>query len=154
MFTEIRHFDATGAGVQPSYLTADDYIEITGTPGADLGGVTLVVYSGTNTTPDVNYTFPTNTVLSPNGTALITHGQGAGASQPANFMYDGRGSFTGLFGSGTDAGYILKRGTDIIDAVTYDAFTFPAGSGVTASDWSGQVTGSEWNRRNPPDRPR
>lgn len=139
-FTEIRHFDATGAGPQPTYLTADDYIEITGVPGSDLGGITLEVYDAGGVA--IQYTFPSGTLIGPNGTALIMHGQGAGPSQPANFMYDGRGTYTGLWSSGTDVGYVLKDGNTVIDAVTYDAFTFPSSSGVSSSDWSGQVTGT------------
>lgn len=54
-------------------------------------------------------------------------------------MYDGRGTYTGTFSSGSTAGYILKDGNTIIDAVTYNAYTFPASSGVTAADWSGNI---------------
>lgn len=143
MFTEIRHFDATGAGTVPSYLVpVDDYIEITGVPGSDLDGLTLEIYEGTTGTLRVNYTFPPGTLIGPNGTAIIMQGQDAVASQPSNFMYDGRGTSTYGFSSGTDAGYVLKDGSTIIDAVTYDAFTFPASAGVSSADWSGQILGT------------
>lgn len=136
-FTEIRQYNTTGNGVQPSYLTSDDYIEITGVPNSDLGGITLEIYEGTTLT--VNYTFPPGTLIGPNGTALIMQGEGAVASQPANFMYDGRGTSTYTYSSGSNVGYILKDGNHVVDAVAYNAFTFPASSGVTAADWSGQV---------------
>src|SRR5690606_5579291 len=57
--SEVCHFKATSGTPTagwPSYLTADDYIEITGVPGSDLGGITLEQW---NTTSLMNsYTFP------------------------------------------------------------------------------------------------
>ena len=138
LITEICQFKSTGApiGGWPSYLTADDYIEITGVPNSDLGGITLEAWT---TTQQINYTFPQGTTLSPTGTAIIMTGQGGVASQPANFLYDGRGTSTYTWSSGTVSGYILKSGTTIIDAVGYNGMVFPAASGVTAADWSGTV---------------
>ncbi len=137
--TEICQFKSTGTpvGGWPSYLTADDYMEITGVPNSDLGGLTLEIWNSTSLV--VNYTFPQGTLLSPNGTAIIMTGQGAVASQPANFLYDGRGTSTTTWSSGTVSGYILKSGTQIVDAVGYNGHTFSAASGVTAADWSGNV---------------
>lgn len=142
--SEISHYYNGGSnpGVKPPYLTSDDYIEVTGVPGADLEGITLEIYRGTTTTPLKSYTFPAGTVMGPNGTAIIMTGQTGKASEPANFLYDGRGGNTTTMGSGDDAGYILRDGTTIVDAVTYDAFTFPSSTGVTSADWTGQVTGT------------
>ncbi len=141
-FSEICHYYNFGSnpGTIPPYLTADDYVEITGVPGSDLGGITFEQWSTTALMS--SYTFPPGTLIGPNGTAIIMTGQGGGASQPANFMYDGRGTFTGTFSSGGSNGRILKSGSTIIDAVGYNTtYSFPAASGVTAADWSG-FTGS------------
>lgn len=141
LITEICQFKSTGApvGGWPSYLTADDYIEITGVPNSDLGGITLEAWT---TTQQINYTFPPGTILSPAGTAIIMTGQGAVASQPSNFLYDGRGTSTYTWSSGTVSGYILKNNGVVIDAVGQNGFSFPAASGVTAADWSGTVASS------------
>jgi hypothetical protein len=139
LFTEVRHFNSTGAGTVPAYVP-DDYIEITGVPGSDLDGITLEVWTGTSAV--VNYTFPAGTLIGPNGTAIIMQGQGATASDPANFVYDGRGTYTGTFGSGSVAGYILKDGAVIMDAVAYNGYAFSPATGVTSADWSGTLPGT------------
>jgi hypothetical protein len=137
--TEVCHFKtATGApiGGWPSYLIADDYIEITGVPNSDLAGVTLEQYSTTALLS--SYTFPTGTKLSPTGTAIIAVGQlGASVPSPNNFYY--HANYTGTFGSTTTAGRVLRNSATnaVIDAVVYGTFTFPAIAGVSAADWTG-----------------
>ncbi|WP_417600275.1 T9SS type A sorting domain-containing protein [Owenweeksia hongkongensis] len=142
--SEISHYYNGGLnpGTKPSYLTSDDYIEVTGVPGSDMEGITLEIYRGTGGTLLKSFTFPAGTVIGPNGTAIIMTGQTGKVSEPSNFLYDGRGGNTTTMGSGDDAGYILREGSTIIDAVTYDAYTFDASTGVTAADWTGQVTGT------------
>ena len=139
LITEICQFKSTGApvGGWPSYLSADDYMEITGVPNSDLGGITLEIWNSSSMV--VNYTFPPGTFMSPQGTAIIMTGQGATASQPSNFLYDGRGTSTSTWSSGTVSGYILKDNGVVIDAVGYNGHAFSATSGVTAADWSGNV---------------
>lgn len=139
--SEISHYYNLGSnpGTVPSYLTSDDYIEVTGVPGADMEGITLEIYRGSGGVLLKSFTFPAGTLIGPNGTAIIMTGQGGKASEPSNFMYDGRGGNTTSMSSGNDAGYILREGTTIVDAVTYGAYTFDATTGVTSSDWSGQV---------------
>ncbi|MDZ7845798.1 MAG: lamin tail domain-containing protein [Owenweeksia sp.] len=138
--SEVCHFKTTtGApvGGWPSYLSADDYIEITGRPGADLDGITLEQWS---TTAMMNsYTFPSGVVLGPNGTAIIAVGQATSSTpSPSNYYYHGDVATT--FSSGGSNGRILKDANGvIIDAVGYGAYTFPAASGVTAADWSGST---------------
>lgn len=139
--TEVCHFKTTNGaptGGWPSYLLADDYIEITGVPNSDLGGITLEQWT---TTLQSSYTFPAGTKLSPNGTAVIAVGQlGSSTESPSDFFYIGTGSYTGTFGSTTTAGRILKNSSGvIIDAVVYGTYTFPAAAGVTTSDWSGST---------------
>lgn len=142
-FSEISHFRSTGQGTIPPYFGADDYVEITGVPGSDLDGITLEQY---NTSGLVNtYTFPTGTVIGPNGTAVIAVGQmnfsGPSTSDPSNYYYFGNQSTT--WSSGTDAGRVLRNPDgSIMDAVGYDGYTFPASSGVGSDHWSGSVTGT------------
>jgi hypothetical protein len=124
----------------PSYLIADDYVEITGIPNSDLGGY---VFEAWNTTSLVYaYTFPTGTLLGPNGTAIIGIGQlTTSVPDPANYYYQTVNSVT--FGSGDIAGRLLKDGSgNVVDAVGYGNFTFPAASNVTAADWSSPNTAS------------
>lgn len=140
--TEICQFK-TGTGAPgsgwPSYLLADDYIEITWSPGADLGGYTLEQY---NTALAGTYTFPAGTLIGPNGTAIIAVGQlGSSSPDPANFYYHGNGTFTSSWSSVGVSGRVLKdtSGT-IVDAVGYGAYTFPTVSGVDSTHWSGATT--------------
>lgn len=142
------------SGGWPAYLIADDYIEITGVPNSDLEGITLEQWTATALTS--TYTFPAGTVLSPNGTAIIAVGQLTGSvPSPSDFYYHGNGTYTGNWSSTTLSGRILKDANgNIIDAVINNAFTWPAASGVTATDWSGAVptTGnSSGNRLEGPD---
>nr|MBA3900268.1 T9SS type A sorting domain-containing protein [Bacteroidota bacterium] len=141
--TEICHFKTTTGsptGGWPSYLLADDYIEITAVPNSDLGGITLEQW--TTTAMSGTYTFPAGTMVSPNGTAVIAVGQlGSSQPSPSDFYYHGNGTYTGLWSSNTLAGRILKdQNNNIIDAVGHGSFIFPAASGVTAADWSGNTT--------------
>ncbi len=139
-FSEVSHYYGFGSnpGTKPPYLLADDYIEITGVPNSDLGGLVLEQW---NTTSLINtYTFPAGTLIGPNGTAIIAVGQlGTSVPSPSDFYYHADGSST--FSSGIDAGRILKdAGNNIIDAVGYGpAFAFPAAAGVSAADWSGNT---------------
>ncbi len=132
----------TGAptGGWPAYLLTDDYIEITGVPNSDLGGVTLEQW---NSALASSYTFPAGTYLSSTGTAIIAVGQlGASAPSPSDNYYHGNGTFTGTWSSSTQSGRILKDGSGtIIDAVGYNGFTFPAAANVTAADWSATLSG-------------
>lgn len=144
--TEICHFRGSANGAPstgwPSYLIADDYIEITGVPSSDLGGITLEVW--TTTAQNTDYTFPPGTMMSPNGTAIIATAQlGASQPSPSDFYYHGNGAFTASYGSATAIGYILKdAGGNIIDACAYSGFSpyvFPAAANVSTADWSGSV---------------
>ena len=140
--TEICQFK-TGVGAPnngwPAYLIADDYIEISWSPGADLGGYTLEQWSATGLTS--TYTFPAGTVIGPNGTAVIAVGQLSGSVEsPADFYYHGTGTFTGTWSSSAPAGRIIKDPMGaIVDAVGYGVYTFPAAAGTSPADWSGDT---------------
>ncbi len=149
--SEIAHFKTTTGqpvGGWPAYLTADDYIEITGSPYSDLGGITLEQWSATALS--TTYTFPAGTILGPNGTAIIAVGQlGSSVPVPSSYYYHGiPAGNTISFSSTTGAGRILKFGSTILDAVGYATYTFPVAAGVTATDWSGNTpaTGNSGNR--------
>lgn len=146
--TEVCHWASasTGApvGGKPSWLIADDYIEVTGAPFSDLGGYTLEQWS--STALSYTYTFPSGTVLGANGTAIIAVGTlNGGTDDPANAYYNG--SPAGSYGSTTSAGRILKDSQgNIVDAVGYSgstttAYTFPAAANVSAADWSNTLLG-------------
>jgi len=126
------------AGGKPTWLLADDYIEITGAPGADLSGITFEQWSNTILLSTV--TFAPGTMLSPAGTAVIAAGSlGGSGPSPSNYYYHGTGSSLVSFSSGDDVGRILKTADGkIIDAVAYgSAFSFPAAAGVSSAEWSG-----------------
>ncbi len=131
-------------GGKPSWLTGDDYIEITGVPGSDLSGITIEQWTTSSLTN--SYTFPAGTVLSPNGTAIISTYQGT--TSPSNFYYT---SISNSTSSGGATGRLLRDASgNIMDAVGYGtSYTFPAASGVTATDWSGNQgsSSSTWGIR-------
>ena len=141
--TEVMHFKtATGApsGGWPSWHTADEHIEITGVPGSSLAGITFEQWNVGGTAPTGSYTFPAGAVLGPNGTAIVA--MRAVTPSPSNYFYDGSGGNTVDWQSAGAQGVLLKDGSgNIIDAVGYASYTWPAQAGVTASDWTGS-TGS------------
>ena len=140
--TEISQY-RTGTGSPttgwPSYFSSDDYMEITGVPGSDMVGLTMEFWTGTSIS--ASYTFPAGTIVGPNGTLIFGHGNGS--SSAANFYYGMSPSWSS--GSGSASGRVLKDASgNIMDAVVYYNYSFPASSGVTASDWTGNqpYTGS------------
>ncbi|MFO7721765.1 MAG: GEVED domain-containing protein, partial [Bacteroidales bacterium] len=144
IFTEVCQFRSTTgqpANGWPTWLIADDYIEISGVPGSDLGGLTLEQWT---TSMLSSYTFPPGTLISPWGTAVIAVGQlTTSTPSPANYYYHGTGSFTGGFSSTQATGRLLKDTNGvIIDAVGYAGYTFLPASGVTSANWSGTIAGA------------
>ncbi len=145
LITEICQFAGASNGRptagKPSWMITDDYIEITGVPGSDLAGITFEQW--TTSTQQSSFTFPSGTVLSPNGTAIIATSQvGSQTNDPSNFIYLGNGAYTGTNGSSTTSGKVLRDASGaVIDAVGYYGYgTFPAAAGVTAADWSAPLT--------------
>ena len=139
--TEICQFKYTVGAPSagwPAYLSADDYIEISGAPNADLSGYVLEQWFSTSMAN--TFTFPAGTILSPNGTAIIAVGASAGVASPSNFYYIGNTS-TG-WSSSSVAGRILKKPNGVImDAVGVNGFVFPAAANVPASEWSSSPIG-------------
>jgi hypothetical protein len=142
--SEQCHFKTTnGAPTNgwPSYLLADDYIEITGVAGYDLDGWVLEQWNTTSLAG--THTFGSGTVFSPDGTMIVAVGQlGSSTPRPSDYYYHGNGTYTGLWGSATAAGRILyDPNGNIVDAVGYSGFTFPAAANVPASEWSNPLPG-------------
>ncbi|MFO8054670.1 MAG: glycine-rich protein, partial [Bacteroidales bacterium] len=86
LITEICHWAGTSTGEPvggtPSFL-GDDYIEITGVPGSDLSGFIFEKWDPSGSSPDVTHTFPAGTMMSPEGTFLLSTYQGT--DSPANY---------------------------------------------------------------------
>jgi parallel beta-helix repeat protein len=157
-FTEVCHYklnNTTPPGGPiagwPSYLLADDYVELTGVPNSDLAGYTMEEWNGTALQHTA--TFPTGTLFGPNGTMVVATGQlGSSVPIPASFYYHSGNTVT--HGSADNRGYLIKNPSGvIIDVVVYGNYTFPVSSGVTTSDWSGSTTNSSsaGNRLTGPD---
>lgn len=138
-FTEITQY-STGTGqtpTYPSYITGADLIEITnlGTAPADMTGYQVII-EGTGAR---TFTFPAVTV--PGGGVLVLHA-GTGTDDLSH-LYLNMGGSVDAISSSSLTGYILKTPTNtIVDAVALNSYTFSGGSGVTASDWSGNIAGS------------
>ncbi|MCF8429092.1 MAG: T9SS type A sorting domain-containing protein [Bacteroidia bacterium] len=154
-FSEVAHYKvATGAPSAgwPTYLTADDYVELTGVPNSSIAGFTMEEWTGTTLQHTV--TFPTGTVFSPNGTMILATGQlGSSTPSPTNFYYH-TGNTVTHSSTGDNRGYLIKNQSGIIiDATVYGTYTFPIASGVTVSDWSGNTpaVSSSGNRLNAAD---
>jgi hypothetical protein len=150
-FTEIMHFQTpTGSptGGWPSYITTsvDEYVEITGVPGADLGGYTFEQWNTSGTTPTGSIVLPPGTVIGPNGTALLTM-RATAPTSPADYLYDGSGGNTVDWQSSGGQGVILKDASGVIvDAAAYPTssgpYVFPAAANVTTADWGGGTPGA------------
>jgi parallel beta-helix repeat protein len=125
------------AGGWPSYMIADDYIEVTGIPGFDLGGFTLEIW--TSTALSGSQILAPGTIIGSNGTCVIAVGQlSTSAPSPANYYY--HSGHTATLSSTTTYGFIFKDSNgSIVDAVGYGAYTFPAAANVTPADWSGNT---------------
>src|SRR5574343_177927 len=79
------------------------------------------------------YTFPSGTIVQKDSVLIMRMGTGT-PLPTSNYFVDG-GPTTG---SGQALGIVLKDPSNVvIDAVAFNAFTFPTISGVTANDWNG-----------------
>ena len=91
---------------------------------ADISGWTYADYPTGSATPNHSLTFPPGTVIPPNGYIVI--GLATGTSDPVNYYYAATGT-SGQYGSGSNAGFILRNGGGtIIDAVLTNTGTFNA----------------------------
>lgn len=118
-------FEFTNTGPNPVLLSGMQFQALGA--GGGPGGGTLV-----------NYTFPAGITLGPDSIFTLIAGTGTNDSI-------GRYYFTGTannnpINSTAAVGYVLKRGTKVVDAVAVNNYTFTAASGVTADDWTGSIT--------------
>ncbi len=144
-FTEICQYRSQigqPAGGWPTYFLANDYVEITGIPNKDLAGYTLEQWYGPNLMS--THTFPSNTLLSPNGTAMVVVGPpGSSVPVPSSYYYHGNGDFSSLISSLTVIGRVLKDPDGkIMDAVGYQEYYFPPQARVPLKEWSSPVSGT------------
>jgi hypothetical protein len=125
---------------KPSYIVSDDYVEITAGPNTDLSGFTLELWY--TTLRRINYTLPAGAKTNSEGTLIIGTASTAGTN-PAMSYFAANTSSSRT--SGNASGRVLKDPSgNIVDAVAYGAYVFPASSGVTAAHWAGS-TGSPGN---------
>lgn len=141
LITEITLF-RTGTGQTnpyPAHITGQDFVELNNasTVAADVSGWTVSAYASNGTTPTHSITFPSGTVIPPNGVAVVHLGTG---TNNASLLYFNTGGTSDTYFSGGLGGFLLRNGSNIIDAVATNGAVFNAATGVTASNWSGSAT--------------
>jgi hypothetical protein len=135
----------TGSGYTnpyPSYLPSSDFdgVEITNLSGAagDLAGYTINVYVSASTS--YSYTFPPGSTV-PGGTvALAIYGSGLTVGPAGNNVFNINSS-TGISSSTSVTYWLTDPSGVVVDAFGANAGTFPPSSGVTALDFTGNLTG-------------
>jgi len=138
-FTEVTLY-RTGTGATssyPSYITGEDLLEITnlGEMSINLENYTLIVEGvGART-----YTFPSITL---DASDVLVVNMGTGTDNIGNLYLNTGGSIDAISSSSL-TGFILKdEASNIVDAVAVNGYTFSTSSGVTPSDWSGNIPSS------------
>ena len=139
-FTEIAQYNSTSTGQpiggRPSWLIGSEYIEITGTPNADLEGYTMEIWKGSSMA--ASYTFQEGTVLNSQGTAVVSTSITSNYGSAANFFYALSPTYHPGYYDAT--GRILKDSNgNIIDAIIYYNYEFPTSSGVDSTIWTGEL---------------
>ena len=138
-FTEITHYQGFGDGStdpEPSWLDGDDFVEITnlGSAPISLNGYTYHSEGQGGATydlPDISLDA---------GEVLTLAIYGANNGDPANNFYIAADN---QVSSMDEAGYWLTNdGGDIVDAVALNGYSFSSASGVSSSDWSGNIPSS------------
>jgi hypothetical protein len=135
----------TGIGQTPTYPgyigSGDaDFIEISNISSSpiDVSGYTLADYTDNSATAVHNLTIPASTII-PANSVMVIH-LGTGTDVPAS-LYFNTGGATDNWSSGSVVGFVLKNsGGAVVDVVGCGAggsYTFAAGTGVTAADWTG-----------------
>jgi hypothetical protein len=144
LISEVVHFE-TGTGYTnpyPAYMGVANYdldgLEITNISNTPLnvGGLQIKSYTGTLPTT-YTYTIPNGTII-PAGSVATFVQNTAAVSSPSNLFFAMATAFSP--GSSTTAGYTIQTtGGVIIDAVALTGYAFPVSTGVTATDWSGNI---------------
>lgn len=141
LFTDIVQFYLSVDGeVYPPYLppTVDnDFIEITNisTSSVNLSGHIVQILGNPNHT----FTFPNGVVVPSRGTVLLGF---LGTQTDFVNNYYGMGMTT-TTSSGVAHGYVLRSPSGVVlDVVATNGYTFNPSTGVTTSDWSGNIPNS------------
>jgi hypothetical protein len=134
----------TGIGqtvTYPVYATGSDFVEISNISAApvNMGGYIFADYSNNSATAVHPYTIPPGTIIPANG--ILTIHLGTGTDDPVNLYFNTGGTPNNWF-SDDQVGVVIKDASGVvIDAVgcggSASGYTFAAGTGVTAADWSG-----------------
>jgi hypothetical protein len=144
--SEITQFrSGTGAtNPYPSIFgTADyDFCELTNATSdpIDLSGLNYQGWSTGGTSPLRDYTFPAGVIIAPNSALVLVFG--TGTNDAAQQVYFDGLSASGPYSSSTPTGHLIKFAGSFIDVVGTNSFVWPVASGVTASDWSGNIATS------------
>ncbi|RYE19698.1 MAG: hypothetical protein EOP51_19380, partial [Sphingobacteriales bacterium] len=139
-FTEVTQYGNGGTGqtaTYPTYMSSpDDLVEISnlGSASFDVSGFVFELWKGTilNRT----YTIPVGAVIPANGVLVLAIRPGT--DSPANLFYN-TGGTANPSSSGDAVGYVLKKGSEFVDVVGTNNYTWPAASGVTTTEWSGNA---------------
>jgi Lamin Tail Domain len=143
--TEITLFN-TGIGQTPTYpayaSAGSDFVEISNISSTpiDVSGYIFNDYANNSTTIVHPYTIPFGTIIPAN--SILTLHLGAGTDDLANRYFNTAG-ITDNWSSSSQVGFVLKNPSgNIIDVVgcggaVAGSYTFAAGTGVTATDWTG-----------------
>ena len=144
--TEVTLF-RTGTGATspyPAYIGASDadFLEISNVSGSpiNVAGYSINDYADASATSVHPYSLPSGTII-PANSVLVIH-LGPGTDDAANRYFNTGGSIDSYFSS-SQVGFVLKDNTGtIIDVVgcggsASGSYTFAAGTGVSASDWTG-----------------
>jgi hypothetical protein len=140
--TEVTAF-RTGTGATnpyPAYATGADMLEISNlsTQAVDVSGLTVELYAGT--TLNRSGAIPAGTII-PANQVMIVH-LATGTDDPANRYFNLSSGGSDFVQSGTGYGFVIKSGATVVDAVATNSYVWPAVSGVSAADWSGNVPSS------------
>ena len=140
----------TGATVNyPAYIppvlsgNGDDFIEISNVDSSNpvnMAGVTFEFWgpatAATTLAFNRSYIFPAGAVIPPKGVLILF--LGSGTDDPTNLFYN-TGGIINPIASSSAGGFLLKSGSTMIDVVATNSGIWPAASGVTAADWSGNI---------------
>lgn len=118
-------FEFTNLGPNPVVMSGMQFQALGN--GGGPGGGTLV-----------NYTFPAGITLAPD--SILTLIAGTGTNDTVGRYYFTNTANNNPINSTAAVGYLLRRGTKILDAVAVNNYTFTVASGVTSDDWTGSVS--------------
>ena len=142
LISDIVQFKNNAGEIYPSYIPAidDDYIEITNISNgnADISGYTLRIIGTANSgLVDFTYTIPSGAIV-PSGQVAVLSWATTGTDHTNRFYGMSLPTTTSSIYA---MGYILRSpGGQIVDVVATNSYVFDQSiTGVTSSDWSGNI---------------